>query len=277
MKRTLVLLLSVVMVFVLAACGSDDGGDSKSEESSKVVIAGSTSVQPLSEMLAEKFMEENEDITVEVQGGGSGQGVKSVEEGIADLGALSREVKEGESVSEQFVIAKDGIAVVVNTDTDVTSLTMEQLKGIFTGEITNWKDVGGADAEIVVVSREEGSGTRAAFTELTGVTEDDVDNTVDSALVQGSTGAVQETVSNTADSIGYISLDALDTSAVKAINVEDVEATVDNILAGTYPLSRPFIYVSGDELTSAAQKWIDFVLSEEGQAIVEEQGFIPIA
>lgn len=280
-KKILAGVMAAVMLvgaFALTGCGS------KSAESgaSSVVIAGSTSVQPLSETLAQTYMENNPDVTVEVQGGGSGQGIKSIEEGIADIGSLSREVKDEEkaSVAEEFVIAKDGVAVVVNADVTAEDLTIEQIKGIYTGEITNWSEVGGEDADIVVVSREEGSGTRGAFTEITGVlTKDDdgneIDNTTADALIQSSTGAVKETVSTTPNSIGYVSLGSLD-DTVKAVKVEGVEATVDTVLSGDYQIQRPFVYVVNGEMTDAAKAFIDFALSDEGQIIVEENGFIPV-
>ena len=264
----------------LAGCGgnSDSGsGDSGSAASGSVVIAGSTSVQPLSEAMSEVYMEENPDVTVEVQGGGSGHGIKSIEDGIADIGSLSREVGEDEkgSISEEYVIAKDGVAVIVNADVNVDDLSLEQIKGIYTGEITNWSEVGGDDAEITVVSREEGSGTRGAFTEITGVTVDDVDNTTKDALVQPSTGAVKETVSTTPNSIGYVSLGSLDDS-VKVLTVEGVEATSENVVSGDYKIQRPFVYVVGSEVSETAQAFIDFAMSDEGQKIVEENDFIPV-
>ena len=257
----------------LAGCGGSDdsgSGDSGSAASGSVVIAGSTSVQPLSEAMSEVYMEENPDVTVEVQGGGSGQGIKSIEDGIADIGSLSREVGEDEkgSISEEYVIAKDGVAVIVNADVNVDDLSLEQIKGIYTGEITNWSEVGGDDAEITVVSREEGSGTRGAFTEITGVTVDDVDNTTKDALVQPSTGAVKETVSTTPNSIGYVSLGSLDDS-VKVLTVEGVEATSENVVSGDYKIQRPFVYVVGSEVSETAQAFIDFAMSDEGQKIVE--------
>ena len=157
---------------------------------------------------------------------------------------------------------------------------MEQIRKIYTGEIRNWKEVGGADKAITVVTREEGSGTRGAFTELTGVlTEDaegnEVDNTTADALVQSSTGAVMETVSTTPDSIGYVSLGALN-DTVKTVKVEGVAATIDTVLSGEYQIQRPFVYVVGAEVSEAAQAFIDFALSEEGQVIVEENGFVPV-
>ncbi|MCB6993037.1 phosphate ABC transporter substrate-binding protein [bacterium 210820-DFI.6.37] len=267
----------------LAGCGGSSGGESKSGEGGNVTIAGSTSVQPLSEALAEVYMDENPDVTIEVQGGGSGQGIKSIEEKIADIGSLSREVKEEEkaSIAEEFVIAKDGVAVIVNENVKAEDLTIQQIQDIYTGKITNWKDVGGDDKAITVVTREEGSGTRGAFTEITGVLEKDdagneTDKTTKDALVQPSTGAVKETVAKTPDSIGYVSLGALDDS-VKAVKVEGIEATVDTVLSGKYKIQRPFVYVVNGEMTDAAKAFIDFAMGAEGQKIVEENGFIPIS
>lgn len=288
-KRKIGLGIAALLVLSmgLAGCGQDapagDGNDGQtgSQASGTVVIAGSTSVQPLSEELAEAFMSQNKEIKVQVQGGGSGQGIKAVEDGIADLGALSREVKDEEkgSVTQQIEIAKDGVAVIVNKESDVDDLTMDQIKQIYTGEITNWNQVGGKDAPITVVSREEGSGTRGAFTEITGIMGKDaegkeVDNTTKNALVQPSTGAVLQTVSTTPDTIGYISLGSLSDS-VKALKVDGTEATDDNVVAGTYKIQRPFLYVAGKDLSPAAQAFVDYVLSPEGQKIVS-QDFIPV-
>ena len=287
LKKTWIagLALALIAGAALTGCGNGtdggNGGDGGDVLSGTVVIAGSTSVQPLSEELAEAFSDVNGDITVEVQGGGSGQGIKSIEDKIADLGALSREVKEEEKalIAAETVIAKDGVAVVVNPDCGVSDLTLEQIRKIYTGEITNWSEVGGNDAPIVVVTREEGSGTRGAFTEITKVLSKDeagneIDGTTTNAIVQGSTGAVKQTVASTPDSIGYISLGALD-DTVKALNVEGVAPSNDTVLSGDYKISRPFIYVSGEEVSPAAQAFLDFVLSDEGQAIVAQE-FIPV-
>lgn len=286
MKKKLLtgLLAAAVLVASLGMAGCGSGGDGKDASTNKgsVVIAGSTSVQPLSEAMAEVYMDSNPDVTVEVQGGGSGQGIKSIEEKIADIGSLSREVKDEEkaSVAEEYVVAKDGVAVVVNKDVKTDDLTLEQIKDIYTGKITNWKDVGGDDKPITVVSREEGSGTRGAFTEITGVLEKDdagneTDKTTKDALVQPSTGAVKETVAKTPDSIGYVSLGALDDS-VKTVKVEGTEATVDNVLSGDYKIQRPFVYVVNSEMSDTAKAFIDFAKGAEGQKIVEENGFIPV-
>ncbi|MEL7655823.1 MAG: phosphate ABC transporter substrate-binding protein [Bacillota bacterium] len=286
MKKLLAITLVIILALgALAGCGAKESADTKepaAEVTGTVVTAGSTSVQPLSEELAAAFMDANPGITVEVQGGGSGQGIKAIAEKIADIGALSREVKEEEksSVSDILVIAKDGVAVVVNPASTVENLTIEQIKKIYTGEIKNWSEVGGEDAPIVVVTREEGSGTRGAFTEITKVLAkneagEEVDNTTKDALVQGSTGAVMQTVATTPNTIGYVSLGSL-SDTVKAVTVENVAPTTETVLSGEYKISRPFNYVTGGELSEAAQMYIDFVMSEEGQSIVEENGFIPV-
>jgi phosphate transport system substrate-binding protein len=277
MKKALVLSLVLALgITGLTGCG---GGEQASD---KVVVAGSTSVQPLSEELAAAFMEANEGITVEIQGGGSGQAAVSLADGIADIGALSREVKDEEksTITKEYVIAKDGVAVIVNTDVTVTDLTLEQIKGIFIGEITNWKEVGGKDQAITVVSREEGSGTRGAFTELTKVMEKDsagneVDNTSKNAIVQPSTGGVLQAVGSTPGSIGYVSMEAMDDTVI-ALEVAGVAISKETVLDGTYAISRPFIYAVAGEVSEAAQAFIDFIMSAEGQALIEENGFIPV-
>ncbi|MGI6730631.1 MAG: phosphate ABC transporter substrate-binding protein PstS family protein [Anaerovoracaceae bacterium] len=281
-------ILSIALVVLLAlgaftACGNGNDvapeGDNGNGEtlSGTVVIAGSTSVQPLSEELAAIFMDENPDVSIQVQGGGSGQGVKSIAEDIADFGALSRNVKDEEksSIGNEIVIAQDGVAVIVNPESSIEDLSMEQIRQIYTGEITNWSEVGGDDAKIQVVSREEGSGTRGAFVEITGVEGDDGDATTLDALVQGSTGAVMQTVANTPNTIGYISLGSL-SDTVKAIKVEGVAPSNETILSGDYKIARPFIYVSGTEISQSAQGFLDFIMSADGQAIVEDNGFIPV-
>ncbi len=275
-----------MMLMTVTGCGGNqtasEGQETAEGMSGTVVIAGSTSVQPLSEVIAEEFMNKNTGVVVEVQGGGSGQGIKSITEGISDIGSLSRNVKDEEKseISEEITIAMDGIAVVVNHKTKIEDLTIDQIKDIYTGKITNWSEVGGENEEIVVVTREEGSGTRGAFTEITGVLSKDasgteVDGTTVNALVQPSTGAVKHTVANTPNSIGYVSLGSMDNS-VKAVKVEGIEATSENVIAEAYKISRPFIYVTGGEISAEAQAYIDFALSEDGQNLVQENGFIPV-
>ncbi|QXM05832.1 phosphate ABC transporter substrate-binding protein [Crassaminicella indica] len=281
MKKLLSLALVCMLVIVMLA-GCTSNGEPVQEKtgentlSGKIVIAGSTSVQPLSEELAAVFMEKYPEVAVEVQGGGSSVGVKSAVDKIADIGAASREIKESEKEFglTEYVIAKDGIAVVVNPFNEVEDLTLEQIKKIFTGEITNWKEVGGKDQAITVVSREEGSGTRGAFVEITKVQKKDaegkkVDKTTVNALVQPSTGAVKQTVANTPAAIGYISMGAVD-DTVKPVKVEGVEATEENAKAGTYKITRPFLYLTKGDESEIVKAYIEFVLNE-GQEIVKEE------
>lgn len=280
------ILSGILVIFILAislgaaGCGSNRGSSTDGESS--IMIAGSTSVQPLSEAIAEAYMEKRGDVTIEVQGGGSGQGIKSIEKGIADIGSLSREVKKEErtSVSDEYIIAREGVAVVVNPGVPVDDMTMEQIKDVYTGKITSWKELGGMDMDITVVTREAGSGTRGAFTELTGVLEKDsngneMDRTTKDALVQPSTGAVKETVAKTPGSIGYVSLGVLD-DTVKAVKAEGTKASVDTVLSGKYKIQRPFVYVTGSKMTEAAKEFVRFAMGREGQAIVKENGFIPV-
>lgn len=280
MKRKILVMLMAASALVLclsvAGCGAGDEDDG-TEERGSIIIAGSTSVQPLSEAIAEVYMERESKVAIEVQGGGSGQGIKSIKENIADIGALSRELKSDEKsgVAKEYMIAKDGIAVVVNKDVKVEDLTLEQIRKIYTGRIKNWRDVGGDDRPITVISREEGAGTRSSFTEITGIAKDGVDHTTKAALVQPSTGAIKKTVAKTPDSIGYISLNILD-NTVKSVKVEGIEPTVDHVLSGTYKIQRPFLYVVNRQLSETARAFIAFIMSEEGQKIVEETGFIPV-
>ncbi|CCO07035.1 phosphate ABC transporter substrate-binding protein [Desulforamulus hydrothermalis] len=270
----------LAIAVALAGCGKQEGapkaeGEKKAEGlSGSITIAGSTSVQPVSEELAKAFMAKNPGVTVNVQGGGSSAGVKAANEGAAQIGASSRELKEEEKGLglTETKIALDGIAVVVNSKNQVSELTMEQVKGIFSGKITNWKEVGGKDAPINVVNREEGSGTRGAFEEL--VLGKDAKFT-EKALTQPSTGAVRTTVAGDENAIGYVSLGSLN-QEVKGIKVDGAEPTIDNVKNGSFKISRPFLYLTKGEMNEVTKAYIDFVMSEEGQKIVKEAHFIPV-
>ncbi|WP_240452186.1 phosphate ABC transporter substrate-binding protein [Virgibacillus sp. YIM 98842] len=296
LKKVLLFLLIAGVVIGLAACGSDAEEDNTEEENTEendassdnaeeasnngesglegtVTMAGSTSVQPLSEELAAAFMEQNPDARIEVSGGGSGAGVTAAQDNAADFGAASREIKEDETGIDEWVIAIDGIGIIVHPDNPVSDLALEDITSIFAGEITNWSEVGGDDADIVVISREDGSGTRGAFTDIVlGDAE-----LVDSALIQNSTGAVAEGVANDPNAIGYVSVGAMD-DTVKGLLVDGAEPTAESISAGDYPVSRPFNYVANEEteLSEVAQAYLDFVLSDEGQQVVEDNGFISV-
>lgn len=283
-KSKWVVLMVLALVVMVAAVGCGKSEQPKTEDdkaktentqaaNGKVNIAGSTSVQPLAEELAQAFEEKNPDIKVDVAGGGSSAGVKAAQDKTANIGTSSRELKAEEKASglAETVIAKDGIAVVVNPKNAVADLTLDQIKKIYTGQITNWKDVGGKDAPITVVNRDEASGTRGAFQEIILGKEGKF---FDKAVVQSSTGAVRTAVAQDENAIGYISMGSIDTT-VKAVKAEGVEATADNVLNNSYKISRPFLFLTNGAPDAATQNFIDFVLSPDGQKIVAEE-FIPV-
>jgi phosphate transport system substrate-binding protein len=263
---------------LVAACAQTGdtpiGGDSG--ESINLTLAGSTTVQPLAEKFAEAYMAEHSNVTIDVQGGGSSVGVKAAGQKTADIGMASREVKDSEMTEfsgiNVFVIARDGIAIVANPGINVESLTIEQIRDIFGGTITNWNEVGGDDASIIVVSREEGSGTRSAFEEM--VLGEDVLMT-ETAILQPSNGSIRTTVSTTPNAIGYLSFGYLG-DTVKAINVEGVAPTEENASNGTYPVVRPLNMITFGEPTGELKAFVDFMLSEAGQALVVEEGYIAV-
>lgn len=243
--------------------------------SGEVTGSGSTSVQKIALATLDAFHALNPEVEVSYEGTGSSSGVTAANEGTSMFGAASRNIKEGEKEwgLTEVVIAYDGIALIVNPEnTAVADLTMEQVKGIYTGEITDWSEVGGDAGTIVVVSREDGSGTRGAFEELV----DFEDALVASATIAEGNGNVQTTVAGNPSAIGYVSFTYLN-ETVKDITVEGVAATTENVLNGTFPISRPFIMIYHEEnMSEAAMAYIDFVLSPEGQEIVAEKGGIPV-
>jgi phosphate transport system substrate-binding protein len=244
----------------------------------KLSLAGSTTVQPLAEVLGEAYMAMNPNVVIEVQGGGSSVGVTSAGEDTVDIGMASREIKSSEfdtfPALQVFTIARDGIAIVTNPGTELPSLSVEQVRNIFAGEITDFSEVGGPNAPITVVSREEGSGTRAAFEDLVmkykdAAGEKQEDLITENALLQQSNGQVRTTVSTTPDSIGYLSFGFLDDST-SPVDIDGVAPTVDNVKAGDYPISRPLNMLTNAAPNALAQAFLDFVLSDAGQDIVAE-------
>jgi phosphate transport system substrate-binding protein len=218
-------------------------------------------------------MAKNSNINVVVQGGGSSVGVKSAAEGTVDIGGASRELKDSEKTLglAEFVIAKDGIAIVAHPSQTVSDITMDQVKQIFAGEITNWSQIGGGDQDIVVVSREEGSGTRGAFEEMV-MGKDAV--ITENAILQPSNGAVRTTVAGDPNAMAYLSFGYLD-SSTKALTVDGVESTVANAQNGSYPIVRPLLFVTKGQPEGIVKEFIDFCLSAEGQEIVAED-YIPV-
>ena len=265
-----------------ASPSSSAAGSASSGASSNVTlnVIGSTSVEPLMTAIGDKYTSET-GVKVQVQGNGSSAGIKAAQDGSADIGMSSRELKQEELDSglEPQTLALDGIAVIVNTKNPVKNLTVDQISKIFKGEITNWKDVGGNDQEILLAIREAGSGTRDAFEELCSLTEKQGDKTVSvvdesKAIVSDSTNALAQNVSSKENAIGYISLGSLDASAVTALEVDGVACTEENVQAGTYKISRPLLLVTKGAPSADAQALIDYAMSEEGQKVVTDKGFI---
>ena len=245
--------------------------------SGELTIAGSTTVLPINQECARLLMDANPDLRISVSGGGSGHGVKSVGAGEIDIGAVSRDVKSSELAQypdlKLVAIGKDSVAVVVHPDNAVTDLTLEQLAQIFSGEISNWKDVGGPDAEVRVITREEGSGTRETF-ETHVMTPFDL-YIAARASVKSSNGEVRATVSSDDRSIGYLSLGYVD-SSMKALRVGGIAATVENVVAGDYPIQRSLYLITKGDPDELEQVFLEFVLSSEGQAVVEDMGYIEV-
>ncbi|NBD36329.1 MAG: phosphate ABC transporter substrate-binding protein PstS family protein [Chloroflexi bacterium] len=252
-----------------------DEGDESGGASGEISVAGSTTVQPLAELFAEAFMADNPDVKIDVQGGGSSVGVKSAGQDTVDVGMASRTVKDSELEEytdlQPFAIAYDGIAIAVHPDVPVDELTLEQVNDIFAGEITNWNEVGGPDEMMIVVSREEGSGTRAAFEDMV-MGEDLI---VDTAILQPSNGSVRTTVASTPFSIGYLSFGYLD-DTTKALKIDGTAPTAANAANGSYPVVRPLNMMTNGEPSDIAGAWLDFIFSDEGQTIVADEGYIPI-
>jgi phosphate transport system substrate-binding protein len=269
----------LVVVFVLASvlaagCGEGKTGPEAGigkELTGSITVAGSTSVQPFTEVLAEEFMAQNPGSKINVQGGGSSQGIEAARSGAADLGVSSRELKPEEKELQEFKIARDAIAVVVHPSNRVDNLTPVQVRDIFLGQITNWKQVGGQETEITLMSREAGSGTRDGFETLV-LNQQPLS---DRALIANSTGTVKTMVAGDKNAIGYISMASLD-DTVKVLAVDGVRPTVETVKADQYKISRPFLYVSTDEPVGLTRAFIDFVLSDAGQRILEDEGAVGV-
>lgn len=294
------LLVAVITASLLGSgcIGDDDDG---AQRSMKLQIAGSTTVLPIAEECARIFMERYPGDRVFVSGGGSSHGVKAASDGTMGIGTASRDLTDSEIKAHPdlvpHAIARDGIAIVVHPENPVNGLTMEQLQGIYTGEITNWKDVGGVDSEIVdvssngiirdvfkffncgedsgimVVSREEGSGTRGYFEDA--VMKSTGKEITDHAIVQDSNGKIRTTIAGDKHSIGFLSL-GYASSEVKTVSLDGVAPTTENIRSGEYAISRTLLMITKGEPDEDEQVFLDFVLSEDGQKIVADVHYIPV-
>lgn len=263
---------------MFTACGSSSETGDSTENSEQpltgtISMAGSTSMEKMANALREGFMAENSSVTVTAEFVGSSAGIESLLGDQCDIGNASRQLKdsEKEAGAVENVVAIDGIAVIVNNQDAVENLTKDQLAKIYTGEVKSWSEVGGPDASIVVIGREAGSGTRDAFEELL-----EIKDQCAYANELDSTGAVLAKVASTPGAIGYVSLDVLD-NTVTAVSLDGVEPTEENIKAGDYFLSRPFVMATKGEISQQSelvQAWFAYIDSPEGQQILKQVGLI---
>ena len=279
MKKIIALVLTAVMALSLVACGSkNDTNDTNNDNSGSTAISGtvstdgSTSMEKVIGALSESYMAANRDVTVNYNPTGSGSGITAVQEGTCDIGLSSRALKDEEKSAglKETVLAYDGIAIIVHPDNPVSDLSVEQIAKLYTGEITNWKDVGGNDAEVVLIGREAASGTRDGFESITG-TKDKCQYRQELT----STGDVITAVSQNPDAIGYASLAAVKDS-VKALSVGGVTPSEATVKDGSYPVQRPFVLVTveGKELSPAAQAFFDYALSSDAAGIIAKAGAV---
>ena len=274
MKKLICIALTLIMALSLAACGGNEAADAQTGKLSGTVSTdGSTSMEKVVGGLGEMFMELNNGVTFTYNPTGSGSGIKAVQEGRCNIGLASRNLKaaEAESGLTETVLAYDGIAVIVNLENPVSDLDVETIAKIYTGEITNWSEVGGADAEIVLIGREAGSGTRDGFESITG-TEDACQYRQELT----STGDVITAVSQNPGAIGYASVASVKDS-VKALTVGGVAPSNETILDGTYVIQRPFVMVtkSDAQLSAAAKAFFDYALSAEAHELIIAAGVVP--
>ena len=270
MKKIIPVLCAAVMALSLfAGCGQKANDNGTTAAGGTVATDGSTSMEKVIGALGESFMEANKGTTFTYNPTGSGSGIQAVSEGRCDIGLSSRALKDDEKAAglKETIVALDGIAIIVNPQNPVKDLSLEQIAKIYTGEITNWKDVGGEDAEIVLIGREAGSGTRDGFESIT--------DTKDACQYRQE---LTSTVSQNPNAIGYASLAAIKDS-VKALTVNGVAPTEATVKDGTYLVQRPFVLVTkeGTALSETAQKFFDFAISADAASIISAAGAVPVA
>jgi len=254
------LITAVLGLLLLSACQRGQAG---------LCVAGSTSVQPFAEALAEEYMVHHPRERIFIQGGGSSAGIQAVRTEAAEVGMSSRNLMKEESDLISVPIIYDAIAVIVHRENPLANITLEQIRKIFAGEIRQWSELGGRDRAITLVTREEGSGTREAFQSLImGQKEISL-----GALVQDSNGAIRQVVADDRNAIGYISL-GLVNERVKAVQIDGVAPSVENIKSGTYKIVRPFLFVFRSKPRGAAKEFLDYILSPAGQKLLVQEGLV---
>jgi len=277
-KKMTVILILIFLLLLTSSCRN---------KGSDIILSGSTSVQPYAEKLADLYMAKYPGTGVVVLGGGSSTGIQAVDSGTAGIGMSSRALKPAELYKDPdaeelelklitYEIAKDGLAIIVHPDNPIRELTLKEIRDIYMGDTTNWSKLGGNDAKIHVSTREEGSGTRSAFEDLVM----DKNRITKKAIVQDSNGSIRQFVSDDINSIGFISLGLVEThkgqKPVKALKLDGVEATDENIINGSYSLYRSFLLVTRLDPDEKIKQFIDYVLSPEGQQILVKEGLISV-
>ena len=257
------------MLFLCSCSNSVPTKNGKTKHT--ITLAGSTSVMPFTEKLAEHFMLDHPEFVIDVQGGGSTAGIQAVVNNTVNIGMSSRDLSDKEKTLNTITICHDGIAMIVHPQNSVRSLTLQQIRDIFNGRIKNWRELGGVDRRIDAVTREEGSGTRSAFEELVmkGKAIDD------SIMVQDSNGSVKEVVATDPYAMGYISLGLVD-QKVLSVTIDEVVPSIKSIKSGRYKIVRPFLYVTNGELDTYAKEFVDFILSKDGQKILIKEGLVSL-
>lgn len=259
--QAIYLALSVFIVGLMPSCSCIPRAS--------IVIAGSTSVQPFAEILAEAYMTLHPDVTIDIQGGGSAAGILAAQTGAANIGMSSRALTEQEKSLWFVEIARDGLAIIVNPDNPIVNLTLNQVRDIYSGATTSWSSLDGPNTKIHVITREDGSGTRSAFESLVmGKTQ-----ITPRAIVQNSNGAVRQLVAGDRNAIGFMSLGLVD-KTVKAVELDGIVASREDIINGSYGLSRPFLFLTRSPPSGTAKDFIDFSLSAEGEKILDTEGLI---
>lgn len=278
MKKLMSILAVVaLMATMVTGCGTKDEAPTSNpteKVSGTVATDGSTSMEKVIGYLSEAYMEKNSDVKITYNPTGSGSGIQAVQEGRCDIGLSSRNLKDEEAKElKGTVVAIDGIAIIVNPQNPIADLTIEQISSLYKGEITNWKEIGGYDAPVVLIGREAASGTRDGFESIT-----DTEDACKYSQELTSTGDVVQTVASNPNAIGYASLASVK-DTVKAIDVEGVTPTTETIQNGTYKVQRNFVFVTkkNKELTGAAKSFFDFATSAAADELVTEAGAVPVA
>ena len=283
-KYVVAMGLSLAAMLAMAGCGgssdpaaSPSGTAGDKGEAVTLRVEGSTSVDPLMQIFKDKYNVAHPNVTIEITANGSGNGISAAQKGTTDIGMSSRKLKDDETGLVPTTIAHDGIAVIVSKDNPVNALTTDQIAKIYKGEIKNWKEVGGNDAEINLVIREASSGTRGAFEELLGL-EGENGTLVDekNAAVMDATSGVIQTVKANANAIGYVSFGSMGDD-VKAVQVDGVTCSAETVKDGSYKIARPFLLITKEGANNAdAQAFIDWILSDEGQTIVTDEKYVTV-